>query len=94
MSNHLDLEEQEQLEQLKAFWGQYGNAITWGLILVFGAFAAWNGFQYWQRQPAAGLAMFDEVARLHVPDRKRNPVPCYECSACSLASSQDERPGR
>jgi predicted negative regulator of RcsB-dependent stress response len=42
MSNHLDLEEQEQLEQLKAFWGQYGNAITWGLILVFGAFAAWN----------------------------------------------------
>ena len=46
MSNHLDLEEQEQLEQLKAFWGQYGNAITWSLIVIFAAFAAWNGFQY------------------------------------------------
>lgn len=65
MSNHLDLEEQEQLEQLKAFWGQYGNAITWGLILVFSAFAAWNGFQYWQRQQASqASALFDEVERM------------------------------
>jgi predicted negative regulator of RcsB-dependent stress response len=65
MSNHLDLEEQEQLEQLKAFWGQYGNAITWGLIVIFAAFAAWNGFQYWQRQQAAqASAMYDEVERM------------------------------
>ena len=65
MSNHLDLEEQEQLEQLKAFWGQYGNAITWGLIVIFGVFAAWNGFQYWQRQQAAqASALYDEVERM------------------------------
>ena len=29
MATHLDLEEQEQLDQLKAFWKQYGNLITW-----------------------------------------------------------------
>lgn len=64
MANHLDLEEQEQLEQLKAFWGQYGNAITWGLVLIFAAFASWNAFQYWQRSQAAqASAMYDEVER-------------------------------
>ena len=32
MANQLDLEEQEQLDQIKHFWKQYGNAITWVLI--------------------------------------------------------------
>lgn len=64
MANHLDLEEQEQLEQLKAFWGQYGNAITWGLVLIFVTFASWNAFQYWQRNQAAqASALYDEVER-------------------------------
>ena len=29
MATHLDLEEQEQLDELKHFWKQYGNLITW-----------------------------------------------------------------
>ena len=29
MATHLDLEEQEQLDQLKHFWNTYGNLITW-----------------------------------------------------------------
>lgn len=65
MSNHLDLEEQEQLEQLKAFWAQYGNAITTLLVLVFLAFAAWNAYHYWQRhQSTQAAALYDEVERL------------------------------
>lgn len=64
MANHLDLEEQEQLDQLKHFWKQYGNAITWALIVVLGAFAAWNSYQYWQRRQAVqAAALFDEVER-------------------------------
>jgi len=64
MANHLDLEEQEQLDQLKHFWKQYGNAITWALIVVLGAFAAWNTYQYWQRRQAVqAAALFDEVER-------------------------------
>ena len=64
MAQHLDLEEQEQLDELKHFWKQYGNLITWLLIVVLGAFAAWNGYQYWQRSQAAQSAvMFDEIER-------------------------------
>ncbi len=65
MANHLDLEEQEQLDQLKHFWKQYGNAISWFLIAVLGAIAAWNGYQYWQRSQAAqAAAMYDEVEKV------------------------------
>jgi predicted negative regulator of RcsB-dependent stress response len=64
MARHLDLEEQEQLAELKHFWSRWGNAITWFLIVVFGSFAAWNGWQYWQRQQAAqASALYDEVER-------------------------------
>jgi len=62
MATHLDLEEQEQLDQLKHFWKQYGNLITWVLILVLGAFAAWNAWNWWQRDQAVKAgAMFDEL---------------------------------
>ena len=65
MANQLDLEEQEQLDQLKHFWKQYGNFITWSLILVLGAFASWNFYQYWQRSQATqAAAMYDEVERI------------------------------
>ena len=36
MAAHLDLEEQEQLDELKHFWKTYGNLITWALIVVLG----------------------------------------------------------
>ena len=64
MATHLDLEEQEQLAQLKHFWSQYGNLITWLLILVLGAFAAWNGWQWWQREQSAKAgALYDALDR-------------------------------
>lgn len=62
MARHLDLEEQEQLDQLKHFWNQWGNLITWVLIVVFGSFAAWNGWQWWDRRQAVqAAALYDEV---------------------------------
>ena len=62
MAKHLDLEEQEQLAELKHFWARYGNLITWVLIAVFGTVAAWNGYQYWQgRQSSQASVMYDEV---------------------------------
>jgi predicted negative regulator of RcsB-dependent stress response len=64
MATHLDLEEQEQLDQLKAFWKAYGNLITWVLILVLGGFAAFNFWNYWQREQAVKAgAMYDELER-------------------------------
>ena len=64
MSSNLDLEEQEQLDELKHFWKQYGNAITWLLVVVMGSYAGWNGYQYWQTQQSTkAAALFDEVER-------------------------------
>ena len=64
MAKHLNLDEQEQLDELKHFWKRYGNLILWALIVVFGAFAAWNGYGYWQRyQAVPASAMYDEVER-------------------------------
>lgn len=60
MAQHLDLEEQEQIEQLKHFWNTWGNLITAVLVLAFGALAAWNGYQYWQnRQATQAAGLFD-----------------------------------
>ena len=64
MARHLDLEEQEQLDELKHFWRQWGNLITWALIAVFGSFAAYNGWQLWQRNQAGQASgLHDEVER-------------------------------
>ena len=64
MATHLDLEEQEQLDALKHFWNRWGNLITWVLIAVLGAYAAWNGWQYWERRQAGlAAALYDEVDR-------------------------------
>lgn len=65
MANHLDLEEQEQLDELKHFWSRYGNLITGAIIVVLGILAAWNGYQYWQRsQSTQAASLFDEVERV------------------------------
>ena len=64
MAQHFDLEEQEQLDQLKHFWSKWGTPITGALIVVFGSFAAWNGYQYWQaRQSTQAAALADAVTQ-------------------------------
>jgi predicted negative regulator of RcsB-dependent stress response len=64
MAAHLDLEEQEQLEQVKAFWKRWGNLITWVLTAILAAFAAWQGWNWYQRDQAAkAAAMYDEFDR-------------------------------
>jgi len=64
MATQLDLEEQEQLDQLKAFWKKYGNAITWVLIAVLAAFAAYTFWENRQREQAAKAGvLYDELDR-------------------------------
>jgi len=64
MANQLDLEEQEQLDELKHFWSKYGNLISGVLIVVMLALAGWNGYNYWQRSQAAqAAAMYDEMGK-------------------------------
>ena len=42
MATPLDLQEQEQLDDLKAFWRRHGNLITWTLVLALSGYALWN----------------------------------------------------
>lgn len=48
----LDLEEQEQLDSLKAFWEKYRTVIMGVVTAVLFAFAAYNGWQWWKNSQA------------------------------------------
>ncbi len=58
----LDLEEQQQLDNLKAFWAKWGNLISGVATVLIVAVAGWNLWQEWQRREsqAAGKT-FDAV---------------------------------
>ncbi len=59
-----DLEEQEQLAELKAFWNKFGNLISWVLIIALGSYAGWNFWNYHQRtQAAEASAMYDALQK-------------------------------
>jgi predicted negative regulator of RcsB-dependent stress response len=59
-----DLEEQEQLATLKAWWKQYGNLVTWLLIIALAVYAAWNGWNYYQRNQAAQAGqLYEELQK-------------------------------
>jgi predicted negative regulator of RcsB-dependent stress response len=62
MANQLDLQEQEQIDELKAFWKEHGNLITWVLVLALLVFAGWNGWRWWERtQAEAAAGLFEEL---------------------------------
>jgi predicted negative regulator of RcsB-dependent stress response len=64
MASHLDLEEQEQLDELKHFWKRWGDLMTWLLIVVLGGYAAWMGWQSYQvKQAAQSAVLYDTVER-------------------------------
>lgn len=59
-----DLEEQEQLETLKATWKKYGNLVTWLLIIVLGSYAAWTAWTSHQRnQSAQASQLYEEMQK-------------------------------
>lgn len=60
----LDLEEQEQLAELKAWWKQHGNLIVATLLAVAVAFAGWQGWRWYQASQAAQAAgLYESLAR-------------------------------
>ena len=48
-----NLEEQDQIEQLRAFWQEWGTAISALLLIAALAWAGWSGWHWWQRRQAA-----------------------------------------
>jgi predicted negative regulator of RcsB-dependent stress response len=65
MATNLDLDEQEQIDQLKYFWGRYGNLITALITIAMVAYAAFAGWNWYQRDQAAkASAMYDEFEKV------------------------------
>lgn len=59
-----DHAEEEQLASLKAWWNQYGNLVTWLVIIVLAAYAAWAGWGAYQRNQSAQAAqLYEELQK-------------------------------
>ena len=99
MATHLDLEEQEQLDQLKAFWKQYGTLITWVLVLALAGFVGWTQWNNWQRdqsvkagvlyeelEKAAQAGDTDKAARVFADMKERFPRTGYAQQAGLLTA--------
>ena len=52
----LDLEEQEQVDELKALWKKYGNYITRGVIAFFVLYGLFQGWVYYQTKQSLGAS--------------------------------------
>jgi len=69
-----DLEEQEQLAELKAWWKQYGNLITSVLLAISLAVAGWQGWNWYQRQQSAQASAVFNVLQRAVAERDQQRV--------------------
>ena len=60
----LDLEEQEQVAELQAWWKQHGNLIVSVILAAAVAFAGWQGWRWYSASQAAqAAAVFDGLAK-------------------------------
>ena len=60
----LNLEEQEQVAELKAWWTQHGNLIVSAITAAALAFAGWQGWRWYERNQAAQAgALYDTIVR-------------------------------
>ena len=48
-----DIEEQEQLDQLRAWWSKYGTLVSTGLLIALVMIAGWRGWQWYQTNQAS-----------------------------------------
>jgi predicted negative regulator of RcsB-dependent stress response len=61
---NLDLEEQEQLAELKAWWKQFGNLVLLAIIAASIAVTGWGGWRWYQRtQAVQASALYDTLAK-------------------------------
>lgn len=57
-----DLEEQEQIDEFKAWWKRYGKVLTNGLLAVVVAYGAYLGWNYYQaNQSTAASTQYQEL---------------------------------
>ena len=52
-----DLEEQDQIDELKAWWARYGGAVTVGLVLAVLVIAGVQGYRWWAAKRAGDASV-------------------------------------
>ncbi|MDO9226679.1 MAG: tetratricopeptide repeat protein [Pseudomonadota bacterium] len=57
-----DLEEQEQLDEFKAWWKQHGMKVILGVTVFLAAVGGWRAWQTWQHNQAAEASMLFDTA--------------------------------
>lgn len=63
-----DLEEQEQLDELKAWWKTYGKLVSNAVLLLLVAYAAYQGWHYYQGKQSVEAST--EFQALQITDEK------------------------
>jgi predicted negative regulator of RcsB-dependent stress response len=67
----LDLEEQEQVDELKAYWKKYGNYITRGVIAFFVLYGLFQGWGYYQtKQSLSASELYQSIVVLDEKNTK------------------------
>ena len=80
----LDLEEQEQVDQLKALWKKYGDYITKGAIAFFVLYGLFQGWGYYQNKQSLaaselyqGITVLDEKNTKEIIEKSQRLIDDY-----------------
>ena len=68
-----DLQEQEQLDELKDWWKEYGNLVILGAVAIALAIAAFQGWRYYRHsQSLAAVVLYEQLEQAdRAADRKK-----------------------
>lgn len=69
-----DLEEQEQISELKTWWKMYGNLVTAVLLAVSAGVVGWQGWNWYQRSQAAEASVIYAAVQKAVMERDAKRV--------------------
>lgn len=69
-----DLEEQEQISELKTWWKMYGNLVTAVLLAVSVGVVGWQGWNWYQRNQAAEASVIYVAVQKGAMDRDAKRV--------------------
>ena len=81
----LDLEEQEQVDEAKAWWKQHGSKVIWGVTLFLLAAAGWRAWDTWTRNQAAEASMLFDSA---VQAASMNDLKTAKAAAAQIMENQ------
>ena len=71
-----DLEEQEQIDELRAWWQTHGNLITWVVVTISVAVIAWQSWNWYQNKQSAEASLIfgalQQANQMHDNSRVKN----------------------